>query len=108
MIGRSPALARRRRSSSTRATAAASIRDGISPGGAVSCKPMPMPGSASYMPASAVPRRSSKRHAGAMVTDLRKGPLTIEAVRRIDAIFAIEREINGAAACFLDDGRICL
>src|SRR6516164_8381677 len=32
------------------------------------------------------------------LADLRKAPLAIEAVRRIDAIFAIEREINGAAA----------
>jgi transposase len=30
--------------------------------------------------------------------ELRTAPLAIEAVRRIDAIFAIEREINGAAA----------
>ena len=29
------------------------------------------------------------------LADLRKAPLAIEAVRRIDAIFAIEREING-------------
>ena len=32
------------------------------------------------------------------MADLRKAPLAIEAVRRIDAIFAIEREINGATA----------
>ena len=32
------------------------------------------------------------------MADLRKAPLAIEAVRRIDAIFAIEREINGLAA----------
>jgi transposase len=31
------------------------------------------------------------------LADLRKAPLAIEAVRRIDAIFAIEREINGLA-----------
>ena len=31
------------------------------------------------------------------LADLRKAPLAIEAVRRIDAIFAIEREINGTA-----------
>ena len=30
------------------------------------------------------------------LADLRKAPLAIEGVRRIDAIFAIEREINGA------------
>jgi hypothetical protein len=29
---------------------------------------------------------------------LRKAPLAIEAVRRMDAIFAIEHEINGATA----------
>jgi transposase len=32
------------------------------------------------------------------LADLRKAPLAIEAVRRIDAIFAIERERNGATA----------
>jgi transposase len=32
------------------------------------------------------------------LADLRKAPLAVEAVRRIDAIFAIEREINGLAA----------
>jgi transposase len=32
------------------------------------------------------------------LADLRKAPLAIEAVRRIDAIFAIEREISGATA----------
>jgi transposase len=32
------------------------------------------------------------------LADLRKAPLAIEAVRRIDAIFAMEREINGATA----------
>jgi hypothetical protein len=32
------------------------------------------------------------------LADLRKAPLAVEAVRRIDAIFAIEREINGFAA----------
>jgi transposase len=32
------------------------------------------------------------------LADLRKAPLAIEAVRRIDAIFAIEREINGLVA----------
>jgi transposase len=29
---------------------------------------------------------------------LKKAPLAIEAVRRIDALFAIEREINGMTA----------
>jgi hypothetical protein len=32
------------------------------------------------------------------LADLRKAPLAIEAVRRIDAIFAMEREINGGTA----------
>jgi transposase len=32
------------------------------------------------------------------LADLRKAPLAIEAVRRIDTIFAIEREINGTTA----------
>src|SRR5207237_3867911 len=33
-----------------------------------------------------------------VLADLGKSPLAVEAVRRIDAIFAIEREINGIAA----------
>ena len=33
-----------------------------------------------------------------VLADLKKAPLASEAVRRIDAIFAIEREINGVAA----------
>jgi transposase len=32
------------------------------------------------------------------LADLRKAPLAVDAVRRIDAIFAIEREINGRSA----------
>jgi transposase len=32
------------------------------------------------------------------LADLKKAPLAIEAVKRIDAVFAIEREINGLAA----------
>ena len=33
-----------------------------------------------------------------MLADLGKSPLAVEAVRRIDEVFAIEREINGVAA----------
>lgn len=33
-----------------------------------------------------------------MLADLAKAPLAVEAVRRIDAIFAIERDINGLSA----------
>jgi transposase len=33
-----------------------------------------------------------------VLADLRQGPLAIEAVRRIDEIFAVEREINGAGS----------
>jgi transposase len=32
------------------------------------------------------------------LAELQKGPMAIEAVRRIDALFAIEREINGCSA----------
>ena len=32
-----------------------------------------------------------------VLADTGKAPLAVEAVRRIDAIFAIEREINGLA-----------
>jgi transposase len=46
-------------------------------------------------------RRCKSRRPGHPIfelADLRKAPLAIEAVRRIDAFFAIEREINGATA----------
>ena len=33
-----------------------------------------------------------------VLADLRQVPLAIEAVRRIDEIFAVEREINGGSA----------
>ena len=33
-----------------------------------------------------------------MLADLGKSPLAVEAVRRIDEVFAIERQINGIAA----------
>ena len=66
---------------------------------------MPMPGSASFTKPGASRRRLWKPRAGAMagasvfeLADLRKAPLAIEAVRRIDRIFATEREINGATA----------
>src|SRR5262249_36022816 len=39
--------------------------------------------------------RSARRPPPDGYAELRKAPLAIEAVRRIDAIFAIEREING-------------
>jgi transposase len=32
------------------------------------------------------------------IAELKKAPIAIEAVRRIDALFAIEREINGMTA----------
>lgn len=32
------------------------------------------------------------------LAELQKAPIAIEAVRRIDALFAIEREINGRSA----------
>ncbi len=64
-----------------------------------------MPGSAISTTASANRARSPRRRAGAMagatsssMADLRKAPLAVEAVRRIDEIFAIEREINGQPA----------
>src|SRR5215468_5460081 len=51
------------------------------------------------------PARSSRRRAGRMVAAslfelarLRKMPIAVEAVRRIDELFAIEREINGLTA----------
>jgi len=42
---------------------------------------------------------------------INKAPIAAEAVSRIDALFAIERQINGAAApqrVVVDDGRLCM
>ena len=104
--GRSAGRTRRPRSSSTRATATASIPRGISPAMPGSCRPMPMPGSAI---STMRRRKTGADHRGGVLEPRpaqllragrcsRKAPLAVEAVRRIDAIFAIEREINGLAA----------
>lgn len=63
-----------------------------------------MPGSAGSTSPRASPARSSTpcwAHARRKLyelAELKKAPIAIEAVRRIDDLFAIEREINGAAA----------
>src|SRR5215212_7031510 len=70
-----------------------------------SCRPTLMPGSAISTTASASLGRSPRRRAGAMagasssswpISERR--PLAVEAVRRIDALFVIERMINGMPA----------
>ena len=113
--GRSAAPSRRRRCSSTRAIAPASIPSGISPAMPGSCRPMPMPGSTSSTTPTASRGRSPRRRAGPCAAQvLRAGrrrrerraqgkkptvisPLALEAVRRIDAIFA--RRARRSTAC---------
>src|SRR6516164_10958690 len=65
MIGRSPARTRPQRCSSTRATATASTRTGISPATPGSSRPMPMPALAISMTPNANPARSPRLRAGA-------------------------------------------
>src|SRR6266436_5890226 len=103
MIGPLAAVILRPPCFSIRATAAASIRAGTSWAGPVSCRPTLMPGSANCTTHGEVRGQSPKPRAGHtagasffVLADLRQVPLAIEAVRRIDEIFAVEREINGA------------
>ena len=62
-----------------------------------------MPASVNCTRPSEDPARSPKPRAGptegasSVLADLRQAPLAIEAVRYIDEIFAVEREINGKA-----------
>src|SRR4051812_37759880 len=52
-------------------------------------------------PASAITEAAYWAHARRKlfeIAELKKAPIAIEAVRRIDALFAIEREINGMTA----------
>jgi Transposase IS66 family len=102
-IGRSPAPTRPQRCSSTRATATASTPTGISPATPGSSRLMLMPALAiSTMPGAGPITEaacwSHGRRKFFVLADLGKSPLALEAVRRIDEVFAIEREINGIAA----------
>src|SRR5258708_8752400 len=106
-IGRSPALTRPQRCSSTRAIATASTPTGISPAMPGSSRPMLMPALAISTMPGAGPARSPITEAACwshgrrkffVLADLGKSPLAVGAVRRIDEVFAIEREINGIAA----------
>src|SRR5271170_8507778 len=105
MTGRLPAQTRRVQCFFTPATAVVSIQAGISPALPGSSRPMLMPGSAISMmpsanrgPITEAACWSHGRRKFFELADLRKAPLAVEAVRCIDAIFAIEREINGLAA----------
>src|ERR1019366_6862846 len=121
-IARSVVRPNRRRSSSTRATAAASTRVGISRampprdrGGEHPCRHLA--GYAGILQADTYAGFNELYHEGRkpgpiveaacwahgrrklfVLADVGKAPLAIEAVRRIDAIFAVERDINGLAA----------
>ena len=100
--GRSAGPIRRRWRSSTRPTAAASIPSGTWPGSPASCRRTPMPGSTGSTSRTASRGRSSRPRAGrtrdascSSWPRSAKAPIAAEAVRRIDELFKIEREING-------------
>ena len=113
MIGPSAAPPRRRWSSASPATGAASIRTNISRAGRASSRPTPMPDTTSFTIRSVRPDRWASAlcwsHArrkffelADVESNIRKGkspkdisPITFEAVKRIDALFEIERDING-------------
>ena len=102
---RSPGPTRRRRSSSTRATAPASIPNrhlagyaGILQADAYAGFNDLYDGKRKPGPITEAACWSHGRRQFFELADLRKAPLAIEAVRRIDEIFAIERAINGLSA----------
>ena len=113
---RSAAPGRRPRSSITRATGGASIRRRISRATPASCRRTPTTATTSSISRTASPARSGRRRAGCMrgarsspwpisrrtraarlsgKKEIPLSPIAIEVVRRIDALFAIERSING-------------
>ncbi len=103
--GRSPGPTRRRRCSSTRATAPASIPRrhlagyaGILQADAYAGFGELYDGKRKPGPITEAACWSHGRRHFFELADLRKAPLAIEAVRRIDEIFAIERRINGLSA----------
>ena len=114
-IGRLPGPIRRPQHSSTRAIAAASIPPGIWPVMPASCRPTRMPASADLYDGKRKPGPITEAacwsHSRAQILRtgryLRKAPLTVEAVRRIDELFAIERTINGLSTKVLPQFEIC-
>src|SRR5271169_1227465 len=105
MIGRLVAAILRPPCFSIRATAAASIRACTSRAGPVSCRPTLYAGFGELYEARRSPRPITEAACWAhgrrkffVLADLRQVPLAIEAVRRIDEIFAVEREINGVGS----------
>ena len=116
---RSAAPDRRRRCSITRAIAGASIRRRIWPAMPASCRPTPMAATTSSIRPSEVlgPIREAAcwvharrpffamadieenaRRKAAGKKEIALSPIAIEIVRRIDALFEIERSINGKSA----------
>ena len=107
---------RRRRCSTPRAIAPANIPNAIWRAGAAFCKPTLTAATTASISPIASRGRSSKRCAGAtrrrkffeladIAANARRGknaapisPIALEAVRRIDVIFDVERDINGQRA----------
>ena len=94
-----------RPSTCTRPIVAACIPRRFCEPGPASCRLMPMPASTGCTSRGGCPGRSSRRDAGPTarrkfyeIAALKKAPIAVEAVTRIDAIFAIERTINGIDA----------
>jgi hypothetical protein len=105
MTGHLPVRTPRRRCFTTRATAAASTRTGISPAIPGSLQADAYAGFGDLYDARRRPGPITEAAGWAharrkffVLADVGKSPLAAEAVRRIDPIFAIEREINGLSA----------
>src|SRR5690348_8802336 len=100
-IGRSPARTRPRRCSSIRATATASTLTGyagILQADAYAAFGDLYDGKRKPGPITEAACWSHSRRKFFELADLRKAPLAVEAVRRIDELFTIERTINGTPA----------
>ena len=116
MTGRSAGRTRRRRFTTPRGIDRANIQSGISMASSASCRPTLTAAIIGSTGRIDDPVRLSRRCAGAtagakffeladLAANVRRGknaapisPIALEAVKRIDAIFDIEREINGVSA----------
>ena len=105
MTDHSAAMPIQQPSSTIRRTARRPIPSGILPGGGASCRPMRMQGFNGLYDAIRQPGPVTEAGCWAQarrkffeLAELGKAPLAVDAVRRIDAIFTAEREINGQSA----------
>src|SRR5918993_98327 len=80
-----------------RATAPVPIPSVTFTASAASCRPMPTAATTDFT-TPAVRRARSRRHSVGRMHAVVISPIALEAVRRIDALFEIERVINGRSA----------